>query len=115
MFQIYYFFELAKLVTALIALATEGPDSEVVRLSVKAYRKHLTLLGGLLGLNSFHNGVAGGVGRADGGAGDGGVTVTKAIASNAFGQRCVLIVIAVLVAVVPAVTIFTGGAAVKLI
>lgn len=40
------------MITALIALATEGSDSEVVRLSVKAFRQHLTLLGALLGLNS---------------------------------------------------------------
>lgn len=52
--QIFYFFEVAKMITAAIALATQGSDSEVVRLSVKAFRKHFTLLGALLGLNSPH-------------------------------------------------------------
>lgn len=44
---------MAKLITAAIALATHGSDSEVVRLSAKAFRKHFILLGGLLGLDSL--------------------------------------------------------------
>lgn len=102
--QIYYFFELAKLLTALIALATKGPDSEVVRLSVKAFRKHLRLLGGLLGFNSFHSGGVGG-----------GVTVVKGGTTEVLGQRSVLIVVTALVAVIVAATIIVGGAAAKVI
>ncbi|CAN0316640.1 unnamed protein product, partial [Ectocarpus sp. 4 AP-2014] len=45
---IYYVFEAAKMMTAAAAFFTEGRDSEVVRLSVRAFRSHLALLGQLL-------------------------------------------------------------------
>ncbi len=41
------------MMTAVIALFTQGRDNEVVRLSAKAFHSHLTLLGSLLGLNSL--------------------------------------------------------------
>ncbi|CAN0329189.1 unnamed protein product, partial [Ectocarpus fasciculatus] len=50
---IYYVFEAAKMMTAAVAFFTQGRDSEVVRLSVRAFRSHLALLGQLLfGLSS---------------------------------------------------------------
>lgn len=39
--------------TAAMTFFTQGSDSEVVRLSAKAFRNHITLLGHLLGLNSI--------------------------------------------------------------
>ncbi|CAM9404981.1 unnamed protein product, partial [Ectocarpus sp. 8 AP-2014] len=45
---IYYVFEAAKMMTAGVAFFTQGRDSEVVRLSVRAFRSHLALLGQLL-------------------------------------------------------------------
>eukprot|EP00903_Cladosiphon_okamuranus_P008536 g8195.t1 len=50
---IYYVFEVAKMMTVVMTFFTQGSDSEVVRLSVKAFRNHITLLGHLLGLNSL--------------------------------------------------------------
>eukprot|EP00904_Undaria_pinnatifida_P003715 jgi/Undpi1/13344/HiC_scaffold_8.g03003.m1 len=50
---IYFVFEVAKMLTAVLAFFTQGGDSEVVRLSVKAFRSHLSLLGRLLGLSSL--------------------------------------------------------------
>lgn len=103
--QIYSFFELAKFVTALIALATKGPDSEVVRLSVKAFRKHLTLLGGLLGFNSLHQ-------EASGAAGDLGATSTSTTSKTvSIGWRYVSVIATVLAAAVAAVIIVIAGAA----
>lgn len=41
------------MMTAVIVLFTHGSDSEVVRLSAKAFHSHITLFGHLLGLNSL--------------------------------------------------------------
>eukprot|EP00752_Nemacystus_decipiens_P006666 g5993.t1 len=50
---VYYVFEVAKMMTAVMAFFTQGSDSEVVVLSFKAFRNHVTLLGHLLGFNSL--------------------------------------------------------------
>jgi len=41
------------MMTTVIVLFSEGRESEVVRLSAKAFQSHITLLGHLLGLNSL--------------------------------------------------------------
>lgn len=41
------------MVTVVITLFTKGSDSEVVRLSIKAFRQHLSQLGNVLGFSCF--------------------------------------------------------------
>lgn len=99
-----------KLVTAAMALATQGPDSEVVRLSVKAFRKHFTLLGGLMGLNSLSSSPSYSDAMAPGVT----VAATAWPDRTQLIQRAVLLV-AALVTIVGAITVLGGAAAVKFI